>query len=61
MQTPRAGEKLRVDDDDEDDDDEDEDVELHVLGCRLTIWDRLSPMPKHGSMLLYVHGNRKTY
>ena len=49
------------DDDDDNDDDDDDDVELHVLGCRLTIWDRLSPMPKHGSRLLYVHGNRKTY
>ena len=23
------------------------------------IWDKLRPMPKHGSILLYVHGNQK--
>ena len=35
-------------------------VLLNVLGRRLTyyiIWDKLRPMPKHGLILLYVHGN----
>ena len=38
--------------------DDDDEVELHVLGSRLTYW---GPMPKHGSMLLYVHRNRKAH
>ena len=41
-------------------DDDDDVVELHVLGCRVDIYrDKLSPMPKHGSMSLYVRRNRK--
>ena len=27
----------------------------------LEIRDKLGPMPKHGSMLLYVHRNRKAH
>ena len=40
-----------------------DDVELHVLGCRLTctIRDKLHPVPKHGSMLLYVHRKYKVH
>jgi len=35
----------------------------HVLGCRadIIIRDKLWPMPKHGSALLYVHRNRKAH
>ena len=36
--------------------DDDDEVMLNVLGCRLTyIRDKLRPMPKHGSINLYVH------
>ena len=40
------------------DDDDDDEVEFNVLGCRVDIYrDKLWPVRKHGSMLLYVHGN----
>ena len=39
-----------------------DEVELHVLGCQLTYQGQIATSAdrsKHGSMLLYVHGNRK--
>ena len=35
----------------------DDDVELYVL--RRQLWDKLWPVPKHSSMLLYVHRNHQ--
>ena len=46
----------RSEDDDDDDDDE---VMPNVLGCRRHIRDKLRPMPKHGSIKLFVHGSQK--
>ena len=42
---------------------DDDDVELNVLGCRVDIIvrDKLWPMRVHGSVLLYVHRNRKAH
>ena len=40
-----------------DDDDDDAEMMLNVLRCQLTY--KLRPMPKHGSVILYVHGNQK--
>ena len=42
-------------------DGDDDDVELNVLGCRvdIIIGDKLRPIRKHGSTLLYVHRNQK--
>ena len=41
----------------------DDDVERHVLGCRvdIIIRDKLLPMRVHGSILLYIHRNRKAH
>ena len=39
--------------------DDDNDVEINVLGCRVDILGTNWPVRKHGSMLLYVHGNHK--
>ena len=46
----------RSEDDDDDDDDE---VMPNVLGCRRHIRDKPRPMPKHGSIKLFVHGSQK--
>ena len=40
---------------------DDDDVELHVPWMSADIRDKLWPMPKHGSVLLYVHRNRKAH
>ena len=41
----------------------DDDVELHVLGCELTYLGTNCDqcVDKHGSVLLYVHRNRKAH
>ena len=38
---------------------DDDDVELHVLRCRVDTLGTNWPVPKHGSVLLYVHRNRR--
>ena len=38
---------------------DDDEVMLNVLGCHRHIGDKLRPMPKHGSIKLYVHGSQK--
>ena len=42
---------------------DDDGVELNVLGCRvdIIIRDKLWPMRVRGSLLLYVHRNRKAH
>ena len=47
--------------DDDDDHDDDDDEELHVHGCRLTNQGQTVTSVKHGSVLLYVHRNRKAH
>ena len=38
----------------------DDEVMLNVLRCQLTyLGHAVTKMPKHGSILLYVHGNQK--
>ena len=38
---------------------DDDEVVLNVLGCRRHIKDKLKPMPKHGSIKVYIHGSQK--